>query len=79
MTLEQGKIRQFVSSTQFLKTGRITILDQNNNILLSTNSENIGKTFPTLPLENQSPATQRLQGKDYLIWMEDIPTLPGKQ
>ncbi len=73
MTLEQGKIRQFVSSTQFLKTGRITILDQNNNILLSTNSENIGKTFPTLPLENQSPATQRLQGKDYLIWMEDIP------
>ena len=73
MALEQGKIRQFVSSTQFLETGRIIILDQNNNILLSTNSENIGKTFPTLPLENQSPATQHLQGKDYLIWMEDIP------
>ncbi|HXL01843.1 MAG TPA: diguanylate cyclase [Candidatus Atribacteria bacterium] len=73
MALEQGKIRQFVSSTQFLETGRIIILDQNNNILLSTNSENIGKTFPSLPLKNQSPLIQHIQGEDYLMWMEDIP------
>lgn len=73
INLEKGNTRQFISSTQFLKTGRIVILDQNNNILLSTNSENIGKIFPSLPLKYQSPIVQHFQGENYLMWMEEIP------
>ncbi len=73
INLEKGNIRKFVSSTQFLKTGKIVILDQDNNILLSTNSENIGKKFPIIDLKSQSPLIKRFQGEDYLMWMEEIP------
>ena len=67
MLLKGGKINYLISSTKFLNTGEIVIVDEKKTILFHKDPTQLGRIFTKFPIDVVGYRECWIDGKEYLV------------